>query len=81
MPELRVLPGNAGGAYACPWCGRTFARRWIASDGLLSLEEHFATNPECSVNRGVNNPTQSKHDVRDDEGLGRRLQDREDRDA
>ena len=81
MADLRVLPGNAGGGFVCPWCGATFARRWIASDGVPSLEEHFATNPECWANRGVNNPTQSKHDVRDDEGLGLRLPDDEDRDA
>lgn len=77
---LVALPGNAGGQFVCPWCGATFARRWIASDGVPSLEEHWLQRPECSANRAVNNPTQSKYDVRDDE-VGIRLPDGEDREA
>lgn len=37
-------------------------------------------NPECSANRDVNNPTNTKHDVVD-RGSGIRLIDREDHDA
>lgn len=48
--------------FVCPWCGASFARRFIASDGVYSLEEHWRVSPECSSNRAVNNPTQSKYD-------------------
>jgi hypothetical protein len=47
--------------FVCPWCGATFTRRFIASDGVESLEEHWAGSPECSANRDTNNPTQSKY--------------------
>lgn len=76
-----VVVVNAEHPFVCPWCGTTFARRWIASDGELSLEEHFAKNPECSANQLVNNPTQSKYDLRDPDMPGLTLPDREDRDA
>lgn len=80
MPELRVHPGNAGGDFVCPWCGATFPRR-DREIGYPSLEGHWRTNPTCSANRGVNNPTQSKYDRVDDGGLGLRLPDDQDRDA
>jgi hypothetical protein len=80
MPELAALPGGPG-QFACTWCGATFERRWIASDGVRSLEEHWATSTACSANRTVNNPTQSKYDVVDGEMPGLRLPDGEDRDA
>lgn len=77
-PELVVEFPDA--RYVCPWCGATFARRWIASDGVPSLDEHWRRKPDCSANRSVNNPTQTKYDVRDDE-VGIIVPDREDRDA
>ena len=81
MPELRVLPGNAGGGmFVCPWCGANFPRRH-REIGYPSLEGHWRTNPTCSANRGVNNPTQSKFDVRDSRIPELRLPDTEDRDA
>ena len=49
-----------GGNFVCPWCGASFERRWIASDGVMSLEEHWKTSPRCSQNRHVSNQTQSK---------------------
>ncbi len=79
-PKLHVISGR-GGPFVCPWCGATFGRRWISSDGEASLEEHWATSPACSANRSVNNPTQSKYDVVDGEMPGLRLPDGEDRDA
>lgn len=66
--------------FACPWCGAAFARRFIASDGVESLEEHWARSPECSANRDTNNPTQSKYDAVDPERLVRLIDD-EDRNA
>lgn len=80
MGRLSVIPGGGGGQFACPWCGATFARRFIASDGVASLEEHWLVSPACSANRSVNNPTQSKYDVSSPDDLVT-LPDSEDRDA
>ena len=81
MAELTALRGLPAGDFVCPWCGDRFQRRWIASDGVLSLEEHWRISQTCSANRGVNNQTQSKYNVRDSEIPGLRLPDTEDRDA
>lgn len=74
--RLRAIGGPVGDLrFVCPWCGARFADRV----GPASLEQHWGDQPECRRNRGVNNQTQSKYDVRDD--LGLRLPDRGDRDA
>jgi hypothetical protein len=81
MTILRGLPTGPERPFVCPWCGSRFERRHIASDGVWSLEEHWRRTPECSANRAVNNPTQSKYDIQDAEIPGLVLPDREDRDA
>jgi hypothetical protein len=83
MPDrpLRVIDGSRDErVFTCPWCGAAFTRRFIASDGVESLEEHWARSPECSANRATNNPTQAKYDRVDDDRLVR-LVDDEDREA
>lgn len=63
MKDL-VVTIPVGGPFVCPWCAATFPRRFIASDGEPSLQEHWLRNPECEANRNVSNPTQSKnHDA------------------
>lgn len=59
----QVIDGGKGqqGQFVCPWCGSTFARRHVASDGVLSLEEHWQTNPRCKALASVNNPLQTKY--------------------
>jgi hypothetical protein len=80
MADLHSLPAGPDRPFVCPWCGAKFDRRFIASDGVESLEEHWRASAICSTHRAVNNPTQSKYDVVDHE-TGLRLVDREDRDA
>lgn len=58
--DFTVVQGGKGN-YPCPWCGKTFHRRYIASDGELSLEEHWLADPRCRNQAMVNNPTQSKY--------------------
>lgn len=45
--------------FVCTWCGAGFDRRY-------RLLMHWSATPECSANRTVNNPTQTKYEVRDD---------------
>lgn len=79
MSGLQLVQGGSGD-FACPWCGARFLRRFITSDGVYSLEEHWQRSPACARNRTVNNQTQSKYDVVHRE-VGITLPDREDRDA
>lgn len=59
-------PRNDPG-FVCPWCGQAFKRRYVASDGVMSLQEHFETNPRCKRNQNVNNPTQEKNMIFDED--------------
>lgn len=61
--RFQVLDGglSAEPGFVCPWCGESFARRYIASDGVASLEEHWATDPRCKAHAHVNNQTQTKY--------------------
>lgn len=62
---FEVIRGGKGTHYSesfvCPWCGGAFAHRYITSDGVPSLEEHFARSVTCGKNQKVNNPTQEKN--------------------
>lgn len=54
------------GQFVCPWCGSTFSRRSIASDGAYSLEEHWQAARQCGRNRNVNSQTQAKYNILED---------------
>lgn len=64
---FRLVERAPQGRFVCPWCGASFEQRFRAPKGSLgsatvhSLEDHFADSPQCSSNKGVNNPTQDKY--------------------
>lgn len=68
-PAFEVLEGGKHRrepGFVCPWCGLTFTRRFIASDGVMPLEEHWAADPRCRRHANVNNQTQTKYGKHDD---------------
>lgn len=48
------------GAYICTWCGKGWPTK-------SELNRHWLRTPECNRNKGVNNPTQSKYNVEEDD--------------
>lgn len=62
--RFTVVQGGIGN-YPCTWCGKTFQRRYIASDGIMSLEEHWTADPRCKTLARVSNQTQSKYGMAD----------------
>lgn len=51
------------GGFICTWCSTEWPTK-------AELNRHWLRKPECNRNKGVNNPTQSKYNVKEDDNNG-----------
>lgn len=52
--------GKAQGQFICPYCAESFEVR-------SELSKHWLADARCRENRFVNNPMQSKYNIREDD--------------
>lgn len=62
MPQFETIEGGKPpkGNFICPYCAEDFQTR-------PQLAQHWLESPECARNRFVNNQTQTKYNIREDD--------------